>query len=257
MNKPEINLKINKMIDPDVYFRQLKDSSQNINLNDLEKLKEILNIKKRETYLTRQDQLLRRLDFTYQVVLKEIDLIQKWGITKAISYENLKTGINNIEGKAIKIVELRNYIRDIPKEVINLIHKLKEAKVFDEYYIVFTDYTTETSKVVEKERQKKDPILFGAFLDDKIKGNLGIHERLYFLADWEDEYCNLTYDKLLQANIKKGYDFNIDLVKNINEKHIDKYINKLIEQDNNRNWSNKVDEKSLFSKFKSFFGLDK
>lgn len=34
----------------------------------------------------------------------------------------------------------------------------------------------------------KDPILFG-----KIKET----DKLYFIADWQDEHCDLTFDKLI------------------------------------------------------------
>lgn len=245
--------KINKMIDPDEYFNFLKNSSQNIEIDYLEKLKEHLTLKRKELLLTQQDTLLRKIDFHYKTVLKEIDLIKKYGIKNAITYENLKTSINNIEGKAVKIVELKNYMRDIPKEIIGLICQLKEDRVFDEYYIVFTDYTHETSKAVEKERQKKDPILFGAFLEDKIRGSLGIHERLYFLADWIDEYCDLTYDKLLNENVKKGLgDFNIDLLKTVKEKHIEEYVNNLKKRDNPTHF-NVTNKDSMISKILNGF----
>ena len=119
--------------------------------------------------------------------------------------------------------------------------------------MVFTDYTHETSKAVEKERQRKDPILFGAFLEDKIRGSLGIHERLYFLADWIDEYCDLTFDKLLNENIKKGLgDFNIDLLKTVKEKHIEEYIDKLKKKDNPTPF-NFVNKNSMISRILNRF----
>ena len=69
--------------------------------------------------------------------------------------------------------------------------------------------------------------MFGAFLDkdDTRSLKLDVHNRLYFLADWEDEYCNLTYDKLLQANVEKGYNINIELIKDITEDQVTEYIN--------------------------------
>ncbi|MDU7184950.1 MAG: hypothetical protein E6294_02830, partial [Klebsiella sp.] len=65
---------------------------------------------------------------------------------------------------------------------------------FDEFFIVFTDYTGEKEREVKKERIEKDPILFGAFLNEETKV---VADRFYFLGDWIDEYCDLTLDKMI------------------------------------------------------------
>jgi hypothetical protein len=47
-----------------------------------------------------------------------------------------------------------------------------------------------TADTKEEIARKKDPILFGLIEDRR---------RLYFVGDWEDEYCNLTLDKIADA----------------------------------------------------------
>ncbi len=42
----------------------------------------------------------------------------------------------------------------------------------------------------DEHRKMKDPILFGW-----IKEN----NRLYFIADWEDEFCDLTFDEIVDV----------------------------------------------------------
>ena len=80
----------------------------------------------------------------------------------------------------------------------NTIEKSKD--IFDELYVIFTDYTGKEERKVEKERRDKDPILFGVFKND---GNVA--DRFYFLGDWVDEYCDLTLDKMVeQYKNKKG-----------------------------------------------------
>ena len=41
----------------------------------------------------------------------------------------------------------------------------------------------------EEKRIKKDPILFGV-----IYGS----NKLYYIADWVDEYCDLTWDQVVE-----------------------------------------------------------
>lgn len=63
-------------------------------------------------------------------------------------------------------------------------------------YVLFTDYTGEVEKKVEKER---DPILFGSFIDRTVDE---MSQRMYYLGDWVDEYCDLTLDKLVSQTNK-------------------------------------------------------
>ena len=46
-----------------------------------------------------------------------------------------------------------------------------------------------------QEHKEKDPIVFGIFTD---KENIFTLDRLYYVADWVDEYCDLTLDKLVE-----------------------------------------------------------
>ena len=99
----------------------------------------------------------------------------------------------------MKIIDLESYEREIPDEIVEIIQKVKDK--FDQLYVVFTDYTGEHERKVEKERREKDPILFGAFKD---KGNSVIIDRFYYLGDWIDEYCDLTLDKMVNECEKVG-----------------------------------------------------
>ncbi|EQL11139.1 Uncharacterised protein [Clostridioides difficile] len=68
-------------------------------------------------------------------------------------------------------------------------------------YVLFTDYTGKITKEISKERRDKDPILFGVFSDEKSRA---IVDRFYYLGDWEDEYCDLTLEKMINDYKKKG-----------------------------------------------------
>lgn len=48
-------------------------------------------------------------------------------------------------------------------------------------------YKETVEERTKKTEQKRDPILFGV-----IRGS----DKLYFIADWIDEYCDLTFEKI-------------------------------------------------------------
>lgn len=87
-------------------------------------------------------------------------------------------------------------MREIPDDLVETIEKART--IFDELYVVFTDYTGKEERKVEKERRDKDPILFGSF-----KNQTNVADRFYFLGDWVDEYCDLTLDKLVEQYKEK------------------------------------------------------
>lgn len=116
---------------------------------------------------------------------------------------------------------MKNYPREIPDEMIDVVQKTKG--LFDEFYVLFTDYSGELEKEVEKER---DPILFGGFC---TKSRDIVADRFYYLGDWIDEYCDLTLDKLVSETSK-------DIVKTIsipsNRDELIAQLNSYEEKDN-------------------------
>lgn len=81
--------------------------------------------------------------------------------------------------------------RPIPEEVVDKIGKANELEVFDNYAVLYFDPNGEIYKETEQQRAKrKDPILFGL-----ISGS----NKLYYVADWIDEYCDLTLEKFVDT----------------------------------------------------------
>lgn len=118
------------------------------------------------------------------------------GISTYIYKDTIEDYIENVADKTVKIVELSRYMREVPDELVDTIEKTKP--LFDEFYVIFTDYTSKEERKVEKERRDKDPILFGVF-----KNNTNVADRFYFLGDWIDEYCDLTLDKMVEQYKEK------------------------------------------------------
>lgn len=143
---------------------------------------------------------------------------------------------------------IRELEREIPDEIVELIGEIKDK--FDQLYVVFTDYTGKVEKQIEKERRDKDPILFGTFQN---QSNRTVIDRFYYLVDWEDEYCYLTLDKMVNETEKAG---KRNIVKSISTpqdiEELKKQIGSLTEK-NNRFivTSTTPKKKSLFSNIKT------
>jgi hypothetical protein len=141
--------------------------------------------------LTGQKKMAEKIYTQSKILLRELNAV-KAGFQKYVLREDILYFIEKIAKKTVKIIELENYERDIPDDVVD---KLVEAKpYFDEFFIVFTDYTGESERTIEKEKRDKDPIMFGCIHHpdkDRVPTN-----RMYFIADWVDEYCDLTLEDM-------------------------------------------------------------
>ena len=121
------------------------------------------------------------------------------GINTFIYRDDIEEYIDTVAKDTVKIIELENYEREIPDEIVEVIAATKDK--FDQLYVVFTDYTGKVERQIEKERRNKDPILFGTFQN---QSNRTVIDRFYYLGDWEDEYCDLTLDKMVNETEKAG-----------------------------------------------------
>ena len=196
--------KLNKMennkekISPSQYFDYLKNAKNDITTEALkESYSVFLKLAEKYTKLG-QKESLKKLCFLADTLKKEEKLIEL-GITTYIYKDVIEDYIENVADETVKIIELSRYMREVPDELVETIEKSKD--LFDEFYVVFTDYTGKEERKIKKERRDKDPILFGVF-----KNNRNVSDRFYFLGDWIDEYCDLTLDKMIeQYKESKGY----------------------------------------------------
>lgn len=190
MNEEKVD---EKELTPYQYFKTVKSKINEMNDKDLNKLYSISTELLNKYQKTGQIKSAKKLAFHIKSILKEKEIIDL-GITKFVYREDIENYIDNVAKDVVKIIELKNYPREIPDELIETIEKTKD--IFDEMYVLFTDYTKEIEKTIEKER---DPILFGTFIDRNIDE---MSQRMYYLGDWVDEYCDLTLDKLISQTDK-------------------------------------------------------
>ena len=179
-----------KELTPSQYFDILKGAKNIITTEALKKSYEAF-VQLAEKYnKLGQVESLKKLIFLADTLVKEEKLIEL-GITTYVYKDTIEDYISNVADKTVKIVELSRYMREIPDELVETVEKTKT--LFNELYVVFTDYTGKEERKVEKERRDKDPILFGVF-----KNGTSVADRFYFLGDWVDEYCDLTLDKMIE-----------------------------------------------------------
>lgn len=261
-------MKTKDAITPSQYFENLKNAKQTITTDALKNSYSVF-IKLAEKYTKLgQTESLKKLNFLADVLSKEEKLIEI-GVTTFVYKDVIEDYIENVADKTVKIIEMSRYMREIPDDLVEVVDKTKD--LFDEFYVVFTDYTGQEERKVEKERRDKDPILFGAF-----KNGSNVSDRFYFLGDWIDEYCDLTLDKLvIEYKEKIGHSpvnemsipqnseellemlksYKIDDTKNDNNYSIflNETPNKKIDVDNYRVSNVEISKKSFFDKVRSIF----
>lgn len=90
----------------------------------------------------------------------------------------------------------KKYTRVIPKDILEKKKKLEELKVFDDY-VIYHYWNEKLERKKEKKEEikssekmaMKDPILFGICKN--------IPDKLFFIGEWDDDYCDLTFDELI------------------------------------------------------------
>lgn len=166
-----------------------------------------LSVEQEQTYVNRLKEIVECMgycDVTGQVGLKEklfAELItNKYesvlfanGMYKAVSADKI---VELAQGskKALSLDYIQNYGRVIPTDVIKKKIEADKLHVFDNYVVLHYDPDGKSYVATERERKKevekkKDPILFGVIMGS---------DKLYYIADWIDEYCDLTFDKLTE-----------------------------------------------------------
>ena len=183
------------------YFEYVKGMKKNIKDENLNVVIDNCLTLFNKAVLTGQEAMAERLFEKYSLMMRELEA-SKYGFDIVVYKSDIEKYIKNVSHHTVKIIELSKYKREIDDSVIEKLLIAKENKLFDQYYVVFTDYTDEESKKVAKERREKDPILFGTFLSsDSYKIP---EERFFYIGDWIDEYCELTLDEMV-----KEYNANV------------------------------------------------
>lgn len=249
MSEEKVN---NSQLSPAEYFGVIKERKQRITDEDLQRVYdnclELLNKYK----ITGQTKGMRKLLFHLDCIEKEREIV-KVGIDTFVYRDDIEYYIDNVADDVVKIIDIGSYEREIPDEIVDVIDKV--GGMFDQLYIVFTDYTGEVERQVEEERRSKDPILFGVFQDEKSRS---VIDRFYFLGDWVDEYCDLTLDKLVNESADAGHRDIVHTIKTPQDiEELRAQLGKLVERNDIYVVDSKPKEKHFFDRVKTFLSRKK
>lgn len=172
------------------FFDSIKTAKKYLNLHNSELLKRYESTMQGATDAG-QTALVEKLKDKRDVTLMESKLVEL-GFPVYLKEDDLIEFYKKTErSKNLKMVWVKNFLRLMPEEVIETKKKVDQFKIFDNYVVVAFDPLDQMSGMTKQEVQdSKDPILFGVIKDSN---------KLYFIADWEDEFCNLRLETVLET----------------------------------------------------------
>jgi hypothetical protein len=154
--------------------------------------------------------LLQRLADLLDTVKGEAVLIAM-GLKKYVTEKNVVDFYEKVgEDKNLKLSWIKNFNRIIPEGVYEIKKDVDDRKIFDNYVILHYDPKDNGEKMTKEEKEKKkDPILFGVIKNSR---------KLYYVADWKDEYCDLTLEEMFKVLKSKVLKINNNTVKTFIDK---------------------------------------
>ena len=191
-----VSFKVDKTkgIHPNLYFSYIKKK-----FGVLERMRIDSRLKKLEKAFYKaidngQDALGEKFLKTMARETKESILYAK-GIKVFIEKEDLHKYKHSIRGGHISDTKLEDYTRVIPRDVLN--KKKKVEDIFDEFviYHYWNEDVKDVKKMDREEKSKmKDPVLFGIIKEG---------DRLYHVASWDDDLCDLNFDEIADVLAKE------------------------------------------------------
>lgn len=227
------------------YFNGVKTKSQKLADDKLVQELQYLPAQIEELIQLGQTGLADKLKKNIVALTKERMLIAN-GFDTYVYRNDVTRYIELVKDKKVFICELEKFPRLIPESAKKLLMKARSLNVFQDFWVVYVDYTGDSDKTLTKqeiaERKKnRDPIIFGTF----EKPEQAQIDKMYFICDWTDEYCDLTLDKMVSKLVEDDKNYKPSkIVKDVN-----KYINNVLME-------NQEKQKTTFTnKVKKFFGI--
>jgi len=215
-----------KVLHPQLYFKFVKSK-----MSKLEQKEMTERLFKLQTLVKQAEDLGQKAlyeDFAKKIAIcvreQEINVC---GIEYIISKESIDKYKDKVKDVDIKFSKLEEYSRPIPANVKKRLDKFKKLMMFDNYMVLYLDYKEKIDvdnkkkavaepKTNKQKIKEKDPILFGTldYAPDK----------LYFIADWIDEYCDLTLDKFVQTIKKNDPEYELNGIDELDEEYIQRMV---------------------------------
>jgi hypothetical protein len=158
-----------------------------------------------------QKVLLEKLKDLMEVVRGEAHLITM-ALSRYVTEKQVIDFYEKVgEDKNLKLTWIQHFNRIIPEDVYVTKKNVDDRKIFDNYVVLHYDPKDNGEGLTKAEiEKKKDPILFGLIKNSR---------KLYYVADWKDEYCDLTLEEMFKTLGEK--------VLKINNKSVKTFIDKI------------------------------
>lgn len=208
-----------KRIGPKLFFSYVKSK---LNKSEVKKLKARLS--KLQTLVKNAEEMGQQA--LYEEFSKMLAMVARESEAVACGYEtyinkkdvekymHLVTENDKAQKSVVYLKKLTDFPRAIPVNIQKIIKNTQKKGLFDELWVLYLDYTHEEVKTNKEKIRQKDPILFGKFSYDQ--------DKFYFIADWIDEFCDLTLSKFVETLKDKEPEYQVSSVDDIDEKLIDR-----------------------------------
>lgn len=182
------------LISPELYFTYIKKKLGILERTYLEKRLHRIEAAFDKAVENGQNMLAEKIMNNLAIETRESVIYAK-GIKYFIERKDLYRYKNQIKDGHISDTLLKDYTRVIPKDVLTKVKKVKD--VFDDF-VIFHYYNRDVEVQLEKKQKMnehekarmKDPVVFGIIKET---------DKLYFVADWVDEHCDLTFRKVVEV----------------------------------------------------------
>lgn len=186
------------------FFASIKDNITNL---DKKHIGEVINSYE-QTLLNAKDNhqtaLVQKIE-NYASVLKHELLLSTTKFNKYLTEEQIvkfyrKASQHDKFKTKLCLTYVKNFAKIIPEEITALKKEADSLNVFDNYVVLHYDYdNSAVMETAEEIAKRKDPILFGVIIDSN---------RLYYIGDWIDDYCDLTLDAIIKKIGEKAKTIN-------------------------------------------------
>lgn len=208
----KVERKADNKISARLYFKYVKSKFTKLEKEELKRRLSKLQKMVSATKDIGQQALYEKLSEAMAIAVRESESVAV-GVTQYVD----KKVIDKFRGKVknVYLEPLEKFPRTIPAQVQRKIKRVLEMKLFDEYFVLFLDYTKEELPKTNKEKiREKDPILFGCFQYAP--------DKYYPIVDWVDDFCDLTFDKFIEKIKEDDIDFEPSKIEEMSDEYFEK-----------------------------------
>lgn len=216
---PKRSAKSKRKISAKLYMKFMKSKLRKVDQKKMKSRLDRLAMLIGATEEIKQKALYEELCAEAVGIIKESELLSV-GINKSIHQDTVHKFMDMVEDRVVKYSTLERFPRVIPKGVRSEIRRIQRAGVFQELWILYIDHTDTELKTNKDKILEKDPILFG-----KLRPN---EETLYYITDWVDEYCDLSFAAMVETIQEDDPEFKSDIIPEIDEQRWNKIVREVL-----------------------------